>query len=113
MLPVWEQRIGERSDLRGRFTTADRRWVRQTVLVRDCGNSAGMSRISPIPRASSSRRLALDHIRAGEQPLMHEGCLEQGGGRVLLKDPARLRQRIGDMPMIVRHEVSARETLAG
>ena len=61
----------------------------------------------------SAVRQALDHVGAGEQALMNEGCLEQGGGGVFLDDLARLRQRVGDMPVILGDEVTVRVTLAG
>ena len=44
---------------------------------------------------------------------MREGCLEQGGRSAFLEDFTRLRQRVGNMPVILGDEVPARIALAG
>ena len=61
----------------------------------------------------AAARQAFNHVRSGEQALMHEGCLEQGGGGAFLEDCTRLRQRVGNMPVILGDEMPARVTLAG
>ena len=61
----------------------------------------------------ATARQVLDHVRAGEQALMCEGCLEQGGGGAFLEDFMCLRQRVGNMPMILGNEVTAWIPLAG
>ena len=61
----------------------------------------------------AAARQALDDVRTGEQALMHEGCLEQGGSRAFLEDFTRLRERVRNMPVILGNEVPARVPLAG